>query len=157
MRASTSATTSGAGTFYLDSIQLNMAAAPTLDKLDPKVWPEFQFRSEKGKPLDAKEQQEQFRRFRAAVTPQAAAVEIDRYLGGKGELPANSDPLVANLRPTREEGLEGHPRAKPPRAEAVKRAKDNSEVTGCFERHAATCEAKRCLRCDLEEYAHEKV
>jgi len=31
---------------------------------------------------------------------QAAAVEIDRYLGGKGELPANSDPLVANLRPT---------------------------------------------------------
>jgi formate dehydrogenase major subunit len=88
---------------------------------------------------------------------QAAAVEIDRYLGGKGELPANSDPLVANLRPTREEGLEGHPRAKPPRAEAVKRAKDNSEVTGCFERHAATCEAKRCLRCDLEEYAHEKV
>ncbi|NQU11845.1 FAD-dependent oxidoreductase [bacterium] len=88
---------------------------------------------------------------------QRAAVEIDRYLGGKGELPANNDPLVANLRPTQEEGLEGRPRAKPPRAEPGQRGRDFSEVNLCYDQRTAATEAKRCLRCDLEEYAHEKV
>jgi NADH-quinone oxidoreductase subunit F len=85
---------------------------------------------------------------------QRAAVEIDRYLGGKGQLPANSDPLVANLCST-EEG--SALRARPPRADGCQRAKNFTEVTGCFDKQAAACEAKRCLRCDLEEYAHEKV
>ena len=88
---------------------------------------------------------------------QRAAVEIDRYLGGRGELPTNSDPLVANLQPTGEEGLEGRPRAMPPRTGAAQRAKDFAEVTRCFDKNTAACEAKRCLRCDLEEYAREKV
>jgi NADH-quinone oxidoreductase subunit F len=88
---------------------------------------------------------------------QRAAVEIDRYLGGKGELPANSDPLVANLRLAEEEGPEDRLRAKPPRSDAGKRVKDFTEVTGCFDKRAAACEAKRCLRCDLEEHAQEKV
>ncbi|MBI5395712.1 MAG: NADH-quinone oxidoreductase subunit NuoF [Verrucomicrobia bacterium] len=88
---------------------------------------------------------------------QRAAVEIDRYLGGKGELPFNSDPLVAGLAPTHEEGLEGRPRAKTPRLDVAQRAKDFSEVDLCFDKKIAACEARRCLRCDLEEYAPEKV
>jgi hypothetical protein len=84
-------------------------------------------------------------------------VEIDRYLGGKGELPVNSDPLVAQLRPTEEEGLEGRLRARPPRSDAGKRATEFAEVIGSFDPRAAACEAKRCLRCDLEEYAQLKV
>lgn len=88
---------------------------------------------------------------------QRAAMEIDRYLGGKGELPPNSDPLVANLRPTEEEGLEGRPRAKAPRADFRQRAKDFSEIARAFDKRTAACEAKRCLRCDLEEYAYQKV
>jgi formate dehydrogenase major subunit len=93
----------------------------------------------------------------AVAAGQAVAVEIDRYLGGRGELPANSDPLVAHLHPAREEGLEGHPRARPPRAEAATRARGPGEVNGCLDRRAASCEARRCLRCDLEEYAAEKT
>jgi NADPH-dependent glutamate synthase beta subunit-like oxidoreductase len=88
---------------------------------------------------------------------QRAAIEIDRYLGGRGELPINSDPLVATLRPTEEEGLEGHPRATPPRADPGLRSKDFTEVTRSFDRSTAACEAKRCLRCDLEEYAPQKL
>ena len=93
----------------------------------------------------------------AVAAGQRAAVEMDRYLGGKGELPTNSDPLAANLRLTEEEGPEGRLRAKPPRRDAGQRAKDFTEVTGCFDPRAAACEAKRCLRCDLEEHAYEKV
>jgi NADH-quinone oxidoreductase subunit F len=88
---------------------------------------------------------------------QRAAVEIDRYLGGKGELPPNSDPLVANLKPTQEEGLAGRARAKTPRLDAPQRSKDFSEVNLCYEKETAVQEAKRCIRCDLEQYAEEKV
>ena len=88
---------------------------------------------------------------------QQAAVEIDRYLGGKGELPPNSDPLVANLKPSHEEGLEANVRARTPRLAAAERGRNFAEVSLCYDKDVAAREAKRCLRCDLEEYAPEKV
>ncbi|MCE5302052.1 MAG: HDIG domain-containing protein [Planctomycetaceae bacterium] len=48
-----------------------LTAAPTLDKLDPKIWKAFQPPLAEGaKAPDAKKQAEQFRDFRAAFTPQ---------------------------------------------------------------------------------------
>ncbi|MEN6404869.1 MAG: HDIG domain-containing metalloprotein [Thermoguttaceae bacterium] len=48
-----------------------LTAAPTLDKLDPKIWKTFQPPLAEGaKAPDAKKQAEQFREFRAAFTPQ---------------------------------------------------------------------------------------
>ena len=62
----------------------------------------------------------------AVADGQRAAMAIDRYLGGRGELPPNSDMLAANLRPaSRRTGQTGQP-------------------------SAAVQEASRCLRCDLE-------
>ena len=50
---------------------VELTAAPTLDKLDPKLWDDFQLPPPKGAtPPTAKEQEEQFRKFRAAFTPQ---------------------------------------------------------------------------------------
>ena len=50
---------------------MELAAAPRLDKLDPKIWREFQIPLPEGaKPPTAAEQAEQFRQFRAALTPQ---------------------------------------------------------------------------------------
>jgi cyclic-di-AMP phosphodiesterase PgpH len=58
-----------------------IAAAPTLDKLDAKVWRQFQLptgdRSGPKEP-SAKEQAELFRQFRAALTPQASLDGIER-------------------------------------------------------------------------------
>ncbi|MCE5269352.1 MAG: HDIG domain-containing protein [Planctomycetaceae bacterium] len=59
---------------------MEVAAAPTLEKLeklDPKMWPEFQLDSEKGKRSNVKEQQEAFQRFRKAVSPQESLDRVD--------------------------------------------------------------------------------
>jgi putative nucleotidyltransferase with HDIG domain len=50
---------------------IEVTAAPTLDKLDPKIWAQFQPPTAEGaKPLTTKEQEEQFLAFRDAFTPQ---------------------------------------------------------------------------------------
>jgi len=50
---------------------VEVTAAPTLDKLDPKLWQEFQPPLAEGAaPPTEKEREEQFRKFRAAFTPQ---------------------------------------------------------------------------------------
>ena len=52
----------------LRSALVELTTAPTLDKLDPKLWQEFQVKGAAS--LTPKEQEEQFRKFRAAFTPQ---------------------------------------------------------------------------------------
>jgi NADH-quinone oxidoreductase subunit F len=42
------------------------------------------------------------------------------------------------------------PRAKPPEISLKRRQKEFTEVTGCLNKQAAMTEAKRCLRCDLQ-------
>jgi cyclic-di-AMP phosphodiesterase PgpH len=80
---------------------VELIAAPTLDKLDPKIWLAFQPSStEKGAPaatngktrLTSREQQEQFRAFRSAFTSPAA---LDRV----------GTNLEAAFRPFEEHGL----------------------------------------------------
>ena len=90
----------------------------------------------------------------AVAAGQRAAISMDRYLGGKGELPPNSDPLVAHLKPRHEEGSEANPRARTTHRDPAQCAKDFAEVALCYDTDVASREAKRCLRCDLEE--HEK-
>ena len=62
---------------------VELTAAPTLDKLDPKIWKEFQTRRGRAAPSRpaAKQQEEQFRQFRAAFTPQE---RLDRVEQGRG-------------------------------------------------------------------------
>ncbi len=78
---------------------VELTAAPTLDKLDPKLWQEFQPPLAEGaaKPT-AKEQEEQFRKFRAAFTPQesldraaAAIAEVFAPFEDRGLLDKLSD------------------------------------------------------------------
>ena len=62
---------------------VELTAAPTLDKLDPKVRSAFKFKlsTANGKDRSAdKEQQEQFRAFRAAFTPQEALDRVENAL-----------------------------------------------------------------------------
>ena len=57
---------------------VELTAAPTLDKLDPKIWKDFQPPLAEGaKPPEAKQQEEQFREFRAAFTPQERLKRVE--------------------------------------------------------------------------------
>ena len=60
---------------------VELTAAPTLDKVDQKIWREFQLPATNGKTrLTAKEQQEQFRAFRAVFTPKGSPDRVDKAL-----------------------------------------------------------------------------
>lgn len=79
-----------------------------------------------------------------------AAVSIDKFLGGKGII----DEVV--LAPEKEAkqpdiGEEGKRRVKMPSLPVNKRLKCFKEVELGFNKRMAIEEAKRCLRCDLEE------
>jgi len=85
----------------------------------------------------------------AIAAGQRAAQAIDRFLGGKGELPPDrgfaspGKPEVAES----EEVVPRRPiRARPP----AKRRGNFEEVLKGYSRRAACAEARRCLRCDLE-------
>ncbi|MDY7037397.1 MAG: FAD-dependent oxidoreductase, partial [Thermodesulfobacteriota bacterium] len=78
-----------------------------------------------------------------------AAIEIDRYLGGKGEL--DMDPVKPEEKTLQTE-LQGFPvedRARMPTLSIDARLKDFSPVELGFSEDQAINEAKRCLRCDL--------
>ena len=56
-----------------------LTAAPTLDKLDAKIWKDFQLPMADGvKPPNAKQQEEQFREFRAAFTPKKRLDRVEQ-------------------------------------------------------------------------------
>jgi NADH-quinone oxidoreductase subunit F len=76
-----------------------------------------------------------------------AAVSIDKYLGGKGEI---DEVLAPPEEITTEEPLE-EGRAKAPALPLAQRLKSFKVVELGLGEKAAIREAKRCLRCDLEE------
>ena len=65
---------------------VELTTAATLDKLDPKIWKDFQVLPADGvtpstaKPLTAQQQAEQFRQFRAAITPQDRLDRVEKAL-----------------------------------------------------------------------------
>jgi len=87
----------------------------------------------------------------AIATGQKAAVAIDRYLGGRGKLPENIDPIL-----THATDLKGphdplkDDRQKIQHTPVNKRGGNFKEVICGYSDSAAYKEASRCLRCDLE-------
>jgi len=79
---------------------------------------------------------------------QRAAVAIDRMLGGTGILPANE--MTSSRRPAEEDLEKIIPRSREPELPAGERRRSFAEVFGCLTAEAASSEAERCLRCDLE-------
>jgi len=78
-----------------------------------------------------------------------AAIAIDKYLGGKGEIDEILAPPEEVAAPL-EEAVEGG-RIEVPNLPVAKRLKGFSQVELGLSEEIAIKEAKRCLRCDLEE------
>ena len=84
----------------------------------------------------------------AVAAGQRAAQAIDTHLGGTGELP----PDRGFASPGKPEEPEGEvPRVPIEELPVEDRLGNFSEVLRCYSREAACAEARRCLRCDLEE------
>ena len=87
----------------------------------------------------------------AIASGRRAAVSIDRFLGGQGNIEEVFAPVEE---PATLEALEEgeRPRAEIRKRSAAERVADFDEVELGFTEEAALAEARRCLRCDLEEY-----
>jgi NADPH-dependent glutamate synthase beta subunit-like oxidoreductase len=89
----------------------------------------------------------------AVAAGKNAAIMIDRFIQGKQllRLPAVLLPTVY-VPPfsTGEEEGEGPGRAHPPHLPVEARSKNFREVDLCLSEDHALCEARRCLRCDIE-------
>ena len=86
----------------------------------------------------------------AIAAGQRAAQAIDRFLGGKGNLPPDRGFASPGKRPEAES--EEAARRRPVRAIAPRKRRGNfDEVLKGYSRRAACAEARRCLRCDLEQ------
>jgi len=79
-----------------------------------------------------------------------AAINIDQYLGGNGNI---EETLVPSEKPNpqlgREEGFANKRRAEMPSLPVEKRRGNFAEIELGFDEKTAVEEAKRCLRCDL--------
>jgi len=80
---------------------------------------------------------------------QRAAVNIDKFLGGSGRLPADAG--FAFAKPAEEELVAVAERQVEKIVPIRQRKLNFHEVVLGLEKEQAICEAKRCLRCDLEE------
>jgi NADH-quinone oxidoreductase subunit F len=78
-----------------------------------------------------------------------AAISIDRYLGGSGEIEETLAPPEGELAPLGESKEE--PRVEIPELPVAERLKGFSQVELALSDKVAVKEANRCLRCDLEE------
>ena len=78
-----------------------------------------------------------------------AAISIDKYLGGSGEIDETLAPPEEAAAPL-EEAVEGR-RAEVPTLPVAERLKGFSQVELGLSEEMAIKEAERCLRCDLEE------
>ncbi|MDD5064601.1 MAG: FAD-dependent oxidoreductase [Phycisphaerae bacterium] len=79
-----------------------------------------------------------------------AAISIDKYLGGKGQIDQKYAPdEPENPKLGRDEGFADKPRAKMTALAADKRINDFCQVECGFDKETAMEEAKRCLRCRL--------
>ena len=81
---------------------------------------------------------------------QKAACAIDKLLGGKGVLPANTDASVPRRRLVEQEEEGPQRRAKMPMVSVEERRCTFEEVELGYGLEDAQREARRCLRCDLE-------
>jgi NADPH-dependent glutamate synthase beta subunit-like oxidoreductase len=86
----------------------------------------------------------------AIAAGRLAAISIDKYLGGKGDITELLAPPEPPQKYQAEEGGE-EKRRIPARANAHSRKKNFSLVEKGFSKEIAFEEADRCLRCDLEE------
>jgi len=89
----------------------------------------------------------------AVAAGKNAAVMIDRYIQGRQLRLLPSVALPATYIPpysTDEEEGEGPGRQQPPHLPAAARSKNFREVDLCLAEDHALCEARRCLRCDIE-------
>jgi formate dehydrogenase (NADP+) beta subunit len=88
--------------------------------------------------------------IKAIAAGRKAAISIDKYLGGSGDI---SEVLTESAKASpsfgREEGFADKPRMKIPRLAVERRTSDFSEVELGFPKQRACEEAARCLRCDL--------
>jgi NADPH-dependent glutamate synthase beta subunit-like oxidoreductase len=78
-----------------------------------------------------------------------AAISIDKYLGGSGEIDQTLVPPEKELPPLEESEEQRRPDIT--MLPVSQRIKDFTEVEVCYSREDAIEEANRCLRCDLEE------
>ncbi len=78
-----------------------------------------------------------------------AAISIDKYLGGNGEIDQTLAPPEREMPPLEE--AEEQKRPDFTMLPVSQRIKDFSEVEVCYSREKAVEEANRCLRCDLED------
>jgi hypothetical protein len=83
----------------------------------------------------------------AVAAGQKAAVAIDVFLGGKGELPPDTGFAPRNKPDEADADAPRQPISHTPRG---KRTGNFDEVMKGYSLRAACREAKRCLRCDLE-------
>jgi len=85
----------------------------------------------------------------AIAAGRQAAVSIDRYLGGRGEIDETLAPPEGVMAPLEE--AEEEPRIEVPALPVAERLKGFDQVELGLSDKMAIKEAKRCLRCDLEE------
>lgn len=86
----------------------------------------------------------------AIAAGRQAAISIDRYLGGRGEIDETLvDPEKANLYLGREKDFADRHRALIPCLPVEQRLGSFAEVELGFDKAEAAGEAKRCLQCDL--------
>jgi NADPH-dependent glutamate synthase beta subunit-like oxidoreductase len=86
----------------------------------------------------------------AIAAGRLAAISIDKYLGGKGDIAETLAPPEPPQKYQPEEGGE-EKRRKPALLEATRRIKSFNVVEQSYAKEKAIQEAERCLRCDLEE------
>ena len=85
----------------------------------------------------------------AVAAGQRAAVNIDKLLGGAGKLPP--DTAITFTKPNEDELMANTERPTQKCAPADRRKANFDEVVFGLDKEKAVQEAKRCLRCDLEE------
>ena len=75
--------------------------------------------------------------------------EIDRYLGGDGQIDEALVERTANPHIGQAEGFAALPRVEQELRDASERAADNADVYHTYTCEQAQCESDRCLQCDL--------
>ena len=88
----------------------------------------------------------------AITAGRQAAISIDQYLGGEGNIDETLAPPEEEVAPVDTDEVEGE-KYRPPLTmlPVGERIKGSAQVTLGFETEKAIEECKRCLRCDLEE------
>lgn len=81
----------------------------------------------------------------------AAAQSIDRYLGGQGDIEEVLAPVEEGKPEEAAEEQGERPRTKVPQRPVAERLADSGEVKLGYTEEMAIAEARRCLRCDMEE------